>query len=517
MPTIPVLTPAQSGVWDAQTEASGIPLASLMESAGRAVVSVLANRWPDRAGQGVLIAAGNGNNGGDGWVVARALHRLGAPVWVTTLSGVRSPLCHEMAVRAQREGVRELAADGPWPGVALVVDAILGTGASGAPRPPVQALIDRIAELALPVLAVDGPTGLDLLNGVSHGQPVVADITVTFGGLRRGHLLARDEVGDLFLVDIGHPPADSSWPTLLTDDLASTKIGRLPGDAHKGDRGRVVIVGGDPAMVGALRFACRAAFAAGAGLVHAVAPAASIEVLRNAEPDVQTSVQSLEGPLDRAVIDLVQRADAVVIGPGLGRSGGRREFVGAILDHARTAVIDADALTVHAGDIAPLRRAAERIPVILTPHGGEFRALFPAQANVQELDPWTAAAAASGDSSATVLLKGVPSVVARAGAAPYTIAAGNPGLATGGSGDLLSGFAGALLAQGHDAPLAAGLAAHLLGRAAEIGARRHTARALRPMDVLAAVPDLWRAFDIRRSSRPPLHPPVLLELLKPAG
>jgi NAD(P)H-hydrate epimerase len=459
---------------------------------------------------------GPGNNGGDGWVIARALHRLGAPVWVSGPGGDQSPLCRVMADRARREGVREVAPDGPWPGVVLLVDALLGTGAKGAPRPPVQALIDRLTEMALPILAVDGPTGLDLLNGVSHGQSVVAEVTVTFGGLRRGHLLARDEVGDLVVVDIGHPPA-SGWPLLDTDDLAAANIGRLAAEAHKGSRGRIVVVGGDLGMSGALRLAGRAAFGAGAGLVHAVAPEATVEALRSAEPDLQTLAHPLAGPLSRSLIELLSRADAVVIGPGLGRADGRREFVAAVLAHCRAAVVDADALSVHAGDAARLVAAAGPSPLVLTPHAGEFRALFPAHAGGLELDPWAAAQAASADVPATVLLKGVPTVVGSRGTVPWTIAAGNPGLATGGSGDLLSGFAGTLLGQGLEPALAAALAAHLLGRAAEVAARRHTARSLRPMDVLAALPDLWRAWEVRRSTRPPLRPPRLIELLRPAG
>jgi NAD(P)H-hydrate epimerase len=516
MPTIPVLSPAESADWDHQAEAAGIDLAQLMEAAGRAVAVVLAERWPERVGQGVLVAAGTGNNGGDGWVVARTLHRLGAPVWVTGPGGAQSPLCRLMADRARKEGVREVAPDGPWPGVALLVDALLGTGAKGAPRPPVQALVDRLTELALPILAVDGPTGLDLLNGLCHGQPIVAEVTVTFGGLRRGHLLARDEVGDLVVVDIGHPPG-AGWPVLVTDELAAANIGRLAAEAHKGSRGRIVVVGGDLGMSGALRLAGRAAFGAGAGLVHAVAPEATIEALRGAEPDLQTLAHPLAGPLAPALIELLTRADAVVIGPGLGRADGRRDFVAAVLGHSRAAVVDADGLSVYAGDASGLAAAAGGSSLVLTPHAGEFRALFPAHAGTLELDPWTAAQAASADVPATVLLKGVPSVVGSGGRAPYTIAAGNPGLATGGSGDLLSGFAGTLLAQGLEPALVAALAAHVLGRAAEVAARRHTARALRPMDVLAALPDLWRAWEVRRSTRPPLRPPRLLELLRPAG
>lgn len=513
---IPILSPEQSAAWDRLAEAEGIPLSVLMEGAGRAAAAVLADRFPFRLAMGVLVAAGPGNNGGDGWVTARVLHRHGIPVWVTGPSaGEQSPLCRAMASRARKEGVREVAGDGPWPNVGLVVDALLGTGAKGPPRPPVQALVDRIADLDVPVLAMDGPTGLDLATGVSHGVVAPAAVTVTFGGLRRGHLLARDEVGDLVVAEIGHPAGDPSWPQLVTDEFAGTRMPSFEAGAHKGTRGRVVVIGGDAGMSGALRLASRAAFGAGAGLVHAVAPEATITALLVAEPDLQTLAHPLELPIETRLAQLLERADAVVIGPGLGRAPGRHAFVEAVLVASRTAVVDADALIAFAGALEPLAAAAARAPLVLTPHAGEFRTLFPAQAGGMELDPWTAATTAAAAVGATVLLKGVPSVVARPGRAPLTVASGNPGLATGGSGDLLSGFVGALLGQGLEPEIAAALGAQILGRAADLGARRHTARGLRPMDVLASLPDLWRAWESWRAARPAPRPPILLELLRP--
>ena len=205
MPLLPVLSPLQSAAWDARAERDGIALATLMEAAGRAAATVLLREFPHAARQGVLVAAGTGHNGGDGWVLARALHRLDVPVWVASLAGAPAPLTAHVAGLARAEGVREVAPDGPWPSLGLAVDAILGTGASGAPRAPAAALLERVLDLELPVLAIDGPTGLDLGTGVVHGV-TRADVTVTFGGFRRGHLLARDEVGDLVVVDIGHPP-----------------------------------------------------------------------------------------------------------------------------------------------------------------------------------------------------------------------------------------------------------------------------------------------------------------------
>jgi NAD(P)H-hydrate epimerase len=516
MPPLPVLTPDQSAAWDRDAASRGLSLETLMESAGRAAAVVLAARLPAAARRGVLVLAGRGHNGGDGWVLARALHRLGLPVWVAPTTGEPAALTATVAARARAEGVREVAGDGPWPAAGLLVDALLGTGASGAPRGEVAAALGRMAETALPVLAVDGPTGLDLGTGVAHGAPH-ADLTVTFGGLRRGHLLGREACGDIVVVDIGHPPPDPAWPAFVTDDLAAGWLPRLRAADHKGRRGRVVVVGGAAGMSGALRLAARAAFAAGAGLVHAVAPAETIAALVAAEPDLQTLAHDLDADPGPALLDLVGRADAVVIGPGLGRGGRRREVVTRLLEAAPAAVVDADALVAFAGEFAGLARAAAGRPLVLTPHPGEFRALAPGLSARLEVDPWEAAAALAEELQAAVLLKGVPTVVARAGAAALTVGAGNPGLATGGSGDVLSGIAGAALARGVEPAQASALAAQILGRAADLGARRVTARGLRPMDVLAALPDLWRAWEARRLAPPPVQPPILLDLPRPAA
>lgn len=514
LPLLPVLTPHESRDWDHLAEQTGIALATLMENAGRAVLQVLVRTFPGPARSGVLVAVGTGHNGGDGWVLARALHRQGVPVWVASLRGEQAPLTAQVAEVARGDGVRQLEPDGPWPGVGLAVDAVLGTGARGAPRPDAAALLERLGDLAVPIVAVDGPTGVDLGTGVSHGGPA-ATLTVTFGGLRRGHLLARDEVGDIAVVDIGHPGGDAAWPRLVSDAWAAERLGDLGATLHKGTRGRIVVIGGDDGMTGAARLAGRAAFAAGAGLVHVVASPPAIAAIRAAEPDLQTVEHPLEGHLTPAVVALLERADAVVIGPGLGRGAGKAAFVLEALAVARPAVVDADGLMALEGRLPALAELAARTPVVLTPHAGEFRTLFPALAADRETDPWAAAGAAANASRATVLLKGVPTTVARSGQPVLTIAAGNPGLATGGSGDVLSGLVAAGLARGLDPEVAAALAAHCLGRAADLAARRVTARAMRPMDVIAALPDLWREYGVLRRTGPAVEPPVLAWLTKP--
>ncbi|HEU5219217.1 MAG TPA: NAD(P)H-hydrate dehydratase [Gemmatimonadales bacterium] len=515
--TIPVLTSSQASAWDRLAESAGIPLAALMECAGRSTAAVLAARFPEALRQGVLVAAGPGNNGGDGWVIARALHAAGVPVWITSPTEPAGELSRSMAALARDAGVRDVAPEGPWPHAGLVIDALLGTGAVGAPRGPVAALLPRLADLQIPIVAVDGPSGLDLDDGV-HQSPIRAALTVTFGGYRRGQLLARDEVGDLVLVDIGLPAPDPAWATLFTETAAARHLAPFPADAHKGTRGRVVVIGGDEGMLGAARLAARAAFAAGAGLVHLVAPAASVTVVSSAEPDLQTCVQPFEAMPSGRTTALLATADTVVIGPGLGRRASRPEFVlGAIAatPSAATLVLDADALMAFAGQVARLRQALDGRRAVLTPHAGEFRALFPEEASRVDVDPWGAAEAGAARAGAVVLLKGVPTVIASTGRAPLTVASGNPGLATGGSGDTLSGLLAAIAAQGQDPSIAAAIAAVALGEGADLAARRSSARSMRPMDVLAALPDVWRRWDLVRRLPPPARPPILHELPAP--
>ncbi len=512
---LPILSPAQSAEWDRHAEASGIALATLMDAAGRAAAGVIAERFPDRLSSGVLVATGTGHNGGDGWVIARALHRLDVPVFVAPRAGEPASLTAQMSRLAREEGVRAVEPDGPWPTVALLIDALLGTGAKGQLRPAVAALVERLNDLSLPVVAIDGPTGVDLTTGMSHEAAVHAALTVTFGGLRRGHLLARDDCGDVMVVDIGHPAADPGLPRLLTDRDAAAILGRFSARDHKGDRGRVVVIGGATGMEGAARLAARAAFASGAGLVHVVAPQSTIDVVRGAEPDLQTQAHEFCTPLGEGLKTLLSGADAVVIGPGLGRGPDRLEFVCAASRMARRILIDADGLNAFQADPAALVPLAKDRCVVITPHPGEFARLFPAHAAGLELDPWTAATQAAADSGATVLLKGVPSVAAMREEPPVTVAAGNPGLATGGSGDVLSGIAATLLGQIESPQLALAVAAQALGRAADHAARRTTARALRPTDVIAALPDLWRAWETLRVIPPASRPPILFELPVP--
>jgi ADP-dependent NAD(P)H-hydrate dehydratase / NAD(P)H-hydrate epimerase len=514
MRPIPVLTPQQSRAWDDSSIASGRPTRLLMEQAGRAVAQLLLERFSGPARAGVLVAAGPGNNGGDGWVTARALHMVGIPVWVSESSAPDGDsLCAQVRAVAMSDGVRTVPSDGPWPNVGLFVDALLGTGARGAPRGEMASLIARMIDAERPIVAIDGPSGLDLANGMHYGL-LQADLTVTFGGPRRGHLMARDEIGDLIVADIGLCDVDPAWPQLVDIHWAARRFQPLAANAYKGSRGRVVIVGGAPSMTGAARLCARSAFAAGAGLLHVVAPEASVAALRAAEPDVQTLAHEFTLPLHPELLELIDKADAVVIGPGLGRAPERTPFVLAVIAAARAAVIDADALVALKGERPALLALARDRAMVCTPHIGEFRTLFGDLAHDLETAPWEAASAAAVASGTTVLLKGVPTVIASPDGALLTVAAGNPGLATGGSGDLLSGLIAAILAQGTALPLAAALGAQALGDAADHAARRSTARAMRPMDVVLALPDVWRLWARLRGATSAQFP-ILLDLPRP--
>ena len=503
MNPIPVLSAAEAAAWDSMARTQyRVPSRVLMETAGRAAAQVLLAEFPaasEKIGGGVLVAAGAGNNGGDGWVLARALHAAGVSVWVAAADPKTDDAIDNRAL-ARVDGVRELGRDEAWPQAAVAVDALLGTGAAGPAKGDVLALGERLAAYGAPILAVDGPTGLDLTSGEAHG-PIHAQVTVTFGGPRRGHLLAREWCGKVIVVDIGFPPPDPAWPVLVTDAWAAVRLPRLQATMHKGDRGRVCVVGGADGMTGAALHAARAALAAGAGLVKLVAAKETIAAARASLPDVLTVESALGPELEPAAAEALDWADAVVLGPGLGREAPRERLLAAALGRrAVPTVLDADALHLFKGPPTPTDRS-----LVCTPHVGEFRALAgDALADEAANDRWGAAAKAAARLKATVLLKGVPTVIADLRGPIHVVASGNPGLATGGSGDLLAGFVGAFLARGMAPAEAAALGAHALGRAADLGAQQWTARSLRPADVLAALPDVWRAWRDVKPARPPV-------------
>lgn len=508
-----VCTAAEAAAVDRETIAAGVPSRALMQRAGAAAASEIARRFPEGRTRGALVLAGPGNNGGDGWVVARALAASGWPVRVWESEPARTPDAQAERALAVAAGIP--AADRPRPdGEGVVVDALLGTGATGRPRPAIAAGIAAAVHAAshgAAIVALDVPSGVDATTGAVPdrvGDVVRAALTLTFGTLKRGHLVARAHCGQVVVLDIGLVAAanEAALPTLLTHRDAYALLAPVSPDAHKGTKRHVAIVGGAPGMAGAAILAARGALRAGAGLVKVLAHPESADAIRSAVPQALTSTWD-DAP---QLASLAEWAHAIAIGPGLGVSGASRAMLMDLLANGDVPVVlDADALNMFPGDAAALRAALHGRLAVLTPHPAEMMRLAGAASVADVLsgrfDIGAAYAQASG---ATVLLKGVPTIVSAPDGRRVVTATGTPALATGGSGDVLTGMVATLLAQLGDPLEAAAGAAWAHGRAAEIATvRAGTARGVSLDEVLADVANAAWAEVVA-----PAVYPVLFEL-----
>lgn len=447
---------------DGLAVAAGISGAQLMEAAGRAVAEAILWRWSPCP---LTVLCGPGNNGGDGFVAARYLAAAGWPVRLGLL-GERSRLAGDAAHHAALwSGAVETLSSDLLDGAALVVDALFGAGLSRPVEGVARDVIEAMAGRALPIVAVDVPSGLDGASGMMRGVAAPAALTVTFFRKKPGHLLLPGRIlcGEIVLADIGIPEAalDAVAPTTHENGpalwLDAYPWPRL--DAHKYRRGHALIAGGE-VMTGAARLAARAAARVGAGLVTVAAPAVAWSVYATALDHV--IVQPVARPED--FVDLLAdvRRNAVLLGPGGGVNSVMRHHVLAALATRRAVVLDADALTVF-GDHPDALFAGIAGPCVLTPHEGEFARLF--GGGPGKLDRARAAAARSG---AVVLLKGADTVVAAPDGRAVVNANAPPDLATAGSGDVLAGLVTGLLAQGLDPFRAAAAACWLHGEAASL-------------------------------------------------
>lgn len=515
MSVVPVLSAAEAAEWDRLArEFAKIPSRVLMESAGRAIASCVAREFGARLADGVLVVCGKGNNGGDGLVAARALAALGVSVTVVPLPGDPSPDNGENRILAGMYGVRFVGPDEHWGGQGVAIDAILGTGSQGAPRGVAASCVERIMRLNVPVIAVDGPTGLDLTTGEVHAPCVRAALTVTFGGFRRGHLLQRTLCGAIVVADMGFPPPDPTWPSMVTDGWLREVLSPFSAEMHKGDRGRVLVVGGSEGMAGAVIFSAKAAQRSGAGLVKIAAHEMTVRASQANHPDIMGCTTALVDQPENALAESLEWADTLVFGPGLGRGPGRDRFARAVLAAFQgNILLDADGLYAFRGAADELRELLAGRRALLTPHRGEFAALFPDLAERTRRDPFGMAVVAAERVQQGVLLKGVPTVIAAPKVPPLVSASGNPGLATGGTGDVLSGMAASWLARGAPPQIAGAAAAHAHGRAAEDVAQHRSVRTLRPDDLLGVLSPLWREL---AEKGPPVDPPVLVRLEPPA-
>ncbi|WP_284350869.1 NAD(P)H-hydrate dehydratase [Roseisolibacter agri] len=490
---------------------AGTPSRALMQRAGAAAASEIVRRFGALLDRGVAVHAGPGNNGGDAYVVAAALARAGVRVGLTAW-GPAEPKTDD----ARFERARALAAGvgaPPTGAERVVVDGVLGVGASGAPHGWAAQAIRAIVQartLGASVVALDVPSGLDATTGAMPGGVVRADCTLTFGSCKRGLLVARDCAGAIAVLDIGLDPS------LMGD--APALVGRpapraFAASAHKGTRGKVVVYGGGAGMAGAALLAGRATLRTGAGLVKLVVDAASVPVVQGALPSALAAAwPDDDGALRRHVIDW---ADAVLLGPGLGTGDDARARCERTLQAWRgPVVVDADALNAFAGDLAALGALLRGRPALVTPHPLELARLAgtPLDDLLSRRFDLPREIAATLD--ATVLLKGTPTVVADARGV-LVVPTGAPALATGGSGDVLGGIASTLLAQaaGERVASLAAEAAWVHDRAGAIAAeRRGGARGATLDEVVDALGDAWP-----RVAAPPAAYPVLAELPRVVG
>jgi hydroxyethylthiazole kinase-like uncharacterized protein yjeF len=414
----------------------------MMEAAGAAVAVAIGERWPQRP---VTVLCGPGNNGGDGFVVARHLDAAGWPVTVALL-GARDKLSGDAAWAAGLwKGELAPFSSKSLHGAGLIVDAIFGAGLSRPLEGAAADLVGAMKTRDIPVCAIDVPSGLDGASGTVLGVAAPADLTVTFFRKKPGHLLypGRALCGDVVVADIGTPVSvldaigPNTWengPGLWLDGYPWPQP-----ESYKYKRGEVLVLGGE-AITGASRMTAMATSRAGAGMVTLAAPKAVWNIY--ATSLVNAIVRRFDGDADWLAMLADKRRNAIAIGPGAGVGASTRRYVLDALATARAVVLDADALTSFSEAPEDLFSAI-RGPCVMTPHAGEFARLFPVDGD--KLERTRRAASRSG---AVVLLKGSDTVIAAPDGRAIVNSNAPPQLATGGSGDVLTGIVAALLAQG---------------------------------------------------------------------
>lgn len=522
--TVRVVSAAQAGARDRAAIDAGVPSRALMQRAGAAAAAEIARHFGDRMRRGVAVFAGPGNNGGDAWVVGASLAAIGVRVRVAQIGEPKTD-----DARAERGTARALLDRAEPTGAEdVVVDGVLGTGTSGAPRGAVLDAIRRIMALkadGAAIASLDIPSGVDATTGDAL-HAVTADLTITFGTMKRGLLAARAHCGHIAVVDIGlgaHATGDDGAPELVDHAWVRERIPAIAADAHKGARRRIAIMGGAPGMAGAAILALRAALESGVGMARAIVDPASLGAVQSS---VHAALAHAWPEDDDAVRDSIcDWAHALVIGPGLGRGAASRGRMERVLSLWRgPVVLDADALTAFTGDAGALAALLDGRKAVITPHVVEFARLAETSADAVLADRFEIGRGLATRLGCVVLLKGTPTVLHAPDGASVVVATGTPVLATGGSGDLLAGIAGTLVAQMDDPLEAAACAAWVHGRASELAsagpdgtARRYRSRSsatdtgspIRGItldDVVAALPRVW--------SMPaaPRRPPVLAEL-----
>jgi NAD(P)H-hydrate epimerase len=464
------------------------PTLELMERAGRKVAEEILGRYPDV--RRVAVWCGPGANGGDGFVVARELVRARRACSVRLL-GSEEKVAGDAAVnlrRARRDGVPFVEE----PGAAdVVVDALFGTGFHGKPRPEAARAIEQMNGSGVPIVAVDLPSGVDASTGCVKGAAVRAALTVTFHAPKVGHVVApgRFHAGTLVVADIGLARAKTR--TRRATDRILELVPRRREQDNKYSAGSVLVVGGSTGLTGAPSLTSEAAMRAGAGVVTACVPASLNAVFEQRLLEVMTRpCPDEDGTMTMDAADTIlaasERAGAVALGPGLGRTESAQALVGHLLDRLdKPVVLDADGLWALVGHLDWV--FSRDAPTVLTPHAGELGRLVGRPSSWVDANRLDAVQSGADDTGAVVLLKGADSLVAAPGRGPVIVDLGNAGLATAGSGDVLTGVTAAFLAKGLDGALAAAAAAAACGTASQLAAERHGQAGLIARDVVEAL------------------------------
>lgn len=508
---LPVFTAAEMRALDARAiQELGIPGSRLMENAGRGAAALIAGAFGPIRGKRVVVLCGKGNNGGDGFVVARQLKAKGARVSVWLL-GRRSEIRGDaaQALGRWRGRVEEILGE---PGLAtlsrslaeaaVVVDGLLGTGLAGPARALSARAIEAINRSGRPVAALDLPSGLNADSGETVGPVVQAALTATFGGYKRALLLhpAAGRAGRVSIISIGIPPAEVERGTdtfVLEETDVRRHFPRREATAHKGSYGHLLVIAGSLGKTGAAALAGRAALRSGAGLVTIATPVsqqpivAALGMEPMTEPLPETAAQTLSLKARERIHELASRTDAVALGPGLSLDAETQELVRSlILELVPPMVVDADALSALAGHLDLLSRTAG--PRLLTPHPGEMARILETGVTAVQGDRLETVRRFCGRHRVFLVLKGARSVIGEPEGRVFINSTGNPGMATGGSGDVLTGMLGAFLARGL-APLPALQAGTFLhGVAGDLASARVGEEGLIAGDVLEAIPAAMR-------------------------
>ncbi|MGE5175640.1 MAG: NAD(P)H-hydrate dehydratase [Hyphomicrobiales bacterium] len=547
-PTTRVVTAEEMASLDRATiEGRGVPSLALMERAGREVARRATAWWREHgarfgrpggerlgdavatprrgratgtrtaaarkvsaSGQ-VLILAGRGNNGGDGFVAARYLKSAGFAVRVLVAApedGLsRDAAANRDAAARARIPITFLPDARAWGpageaavaarGAVFLLDALLGTGSKGAPRGAIGAAIEMAVASGRPIVAVDIPSGVDASTGHAETPAIRAALTVTLALPKLGHVLepGRSHAGEVEVADIGIPEdlvADAA-PSLLIADATWVRsiLPARPAYAHKGSMGRVLVVGGSAGMIGAVAMTGESVLRSGAGYAVAAVPRSCVDALEARVGEVvkrgmpETDARSLSRAALEPILEEAMRADVVAIGPGASRHPETEDLVRALVERIDgPIVLDADGLNAFEGKALERRSP----PLVVSPHYGEAARLTGTTVADVARDPAGWARRFAAKSGAVVCLKSTPMLTAAPGAPLVLNATGNPGMATAGSGDSLTGTIAGLLAQGMPAGEAAAAGCFVHGLAGDVAARRKGMRGMIAGDIKDAIP-----------------------------